>query len=124
MHPTSDSWYPSYDKGHRDEPGVFEECDCYDCCKIPSVEKQRHARWNWQQGGRVACFFWAFDHAQYPKCNVPENVGFHARVSFWGLDDTGMEKWFEYEEDARRFVCHLPAYISREFLFDHGFQMC
>jgi len=125
MHPTNDSWYPSFDRGHYNRPETFEECECWECQMIPAAKRQEHYRWDWEEGGRVACFFWAYDAPHYFTRNPKPNDDFYmARVSFWGCDDTGMEKYFRYEEDARRFVCHLPPYISKEFLWDHGFVGC
>lgn len=124
LHPTSDNWAPSYERSHEDEPKRFEECECFECFLIPPKEKQSRARYSWSEGGRVACNLYVFAEPKYesykPKFDDPTYM---SRVSFWGLDDLGMEKFFQYEEDARRFVCHLPPYISQEFLYDHGFKI-
>jgi hypothetical protein len=95
---------------------------------IPVKERQEHLRWNWEYGGRVACFFTVYDspryYTSYTSNPKPDDDFYMARVSFWGNDDDGMEKCFRFEEDARWFVCHLPPYISKEFLWDHGFAGC
>lgn len=125
MYPVSDNWYPSFGRGYKDEPSIFEECECLECLKIPSKDRQKYARWDWKDGGMVSCFLYVFDSPRGGDrtYNDPSML-YMARVSFWGMDDTGMEKYFQYEEDARRFVCHLPAYLSKDYLFDCGFNFC
>ena len=84
MIPVNDNWYPSYDRGYKDEPYHFEECDCWECLLIPKIERQKHAHWNWQEGGRVSCSMSIFDKPKYlsskPEINDPQYM---ARVSFW-----------------------------------------
>lgn len=128
-HPTSDSWSPSFGRGHEEEPEKFDECECNDCLmqlyQLPQYTRQQQARWLWQCGGTVHSFLYVFDTPCYNVLNPKESdTKYIARVSFWGNDDTGMEKFFQYEEDARRFICHLPPYISMEYLLDCGFQYC
>jgi hypothetical protein len=124
-YPTCDSWYPSIGRGHYHKPKVFEECECWECQTIPRDKRQVMAAYDWEKGGLVKSFITIYNTVQYfnpkyyPKGSTPPP--YIARVSFWGDDDFGMEKFFEYEEDARYFVCHLPSYISKEFLFDNGF---
>lgn len=124
-HPTSSSWYPSLERGCKEEPKIFPECECWECLALPQEDRQTYARWDWQQGGCVSCFLYIYDVPQYiiSKPTVDDKQ-YMARVSFWGLDDTGLEKHFEYEEDARWFVCHLPAFISMEWLWEVGFVHC
>jgi hypothetical protein len=45
-------------------------------------------------------------------------------LSFWGNDDTYMKRFFDSEEELRRFVCHLPVIITMEWLRSRGFVMC
>ncbi len=125
MHPTSDSWYPSFERGCKDRPEVFVQCECLECLALTNEEYQKHALWDWQDGGTVACFLMLYDEPRYYLSKPrPGDPYYMARIAFWGADDSGMEKWFQYEEDARRFICHLPSYISKEFLLDHGFVGC
>src|SRR5579859_8203151 len=93
--PTTDSWHPSYDRGHLEEPSTFELCECWECLALKPKEREESARWNWMHGGRVCVFF-------YPDTR---------HIVVRGLDDTMMEKDFEFEDDARYFVTHLPAFI-------------
>lgn len=129
MHPTNDNWYPSFDRGYGDEPKSFEDCECWECQIASPEERKKNSLWSWKEGGRVACFLTTYSSPQYPIPNsiFPNRSSddyYMARVSFWGLDDFGLEKRFQFEEDARYFVCHLPSYISKEFLWDHGFEFC
>lgn len=125
MHPTNEDWYPSFDRGSCYKPEFFEDCECWECQMLSSKEREKIALWSWREGGRVACFLWTYDSPQYYTSNPKPNDDYYmARVSFWGLDDFGMEKSFQFEEDARWFVCHLPSYISKDFLWDHGFITC
>jgi hypothetical protein len=120
MHPTSDSWYPSFERGYEDEPEEYAECECQDCQSVPPDKKKDHYNWLWRDGGKVACFLRVYSEL---KENIDCEFKYIAKISFWGDDDFGLEKYFQYEDDARRFVCHLPPYISKEFLWDHGFVM-
>jgi hypothetical protein len=124
-HPTSDDWHPSFGRGYEERPEKFEECECNDCLTYPFTpyKRQEQARWDWQRGGIVHSRLYIFDTPRYIVSKPRESdIKYIARVSFCGSDDTTMEKFFEYEEDARRFICHLPPYISMEYLWDYGFR--
>jgi hypothetical protein len=124
--PTCDSWYPSIGRDHCHRPEVFEECDCWECGMIPKPQRQDKAHWDWENGGLVRLSISIYDTLQFfnPKYYPTEFTPppYAARVSFCGDDDFGMEKFFGYEEDARWFICHLPSYISKDFLLNQGFS--
>jgi len=125
LHPTSNSWSPSYDRGYESKPLEYEVCECWDCLLLPIAKRLEEAEWSWMEGGRVSSRLYTWDVPRYmtskPKIG---DVKYTARVTFWGLDDTGMEKFFEYEEDARKFICNLPSIIEMEWLQSIGFGWC
>lgn len=124
-HPTTDDWHPSCERGYEIEPQAYDTCECWECMVLPKHKQQEEAKWDWKCGGKVDCRLYVFDSPTYITSKPgKDDLQYMARVSFWGLDDTGMEKFFEYEEDARRFVCHLPSFISMEWLRSEGFWWC
>lgn len=132
---TLDSWSPSYDRLTEDRPASFDtSCECWECLAKTQEEREREAEWDWMCGGRITCnlqTFAPFDpngksrgRPRPPEDRTWPEPLYQARVSFWGADDTGMEKFFVYEEDARWFVCHLPPFITKEWLGTQGFIYC
>jgi len=118
---TLDSWSPSFDRGHEEEPTRFESsCECWQCLAMSDEERQSAARNDWMRGGRVRCRLLIFESPRSwgGPWNEPR---YQARVSFYGADDCSMKKLFLYEEDARRFVCHLPVFVTQDWLLSHGF---
>lgn len=96
FHPTTDVWHPSYERiGAR----AYRSFWSAEAEAMPKEERE-----DWVYGGLVRSTL-HFD----PPLGKP-------RVSFWGADDTGMERSFDTEEEARRFLCHLPCIITMEWL--------
>lgn len=103
FHPTTDDWYPSFEPPEEEEVWVDGSL----------VQKN--------DGGLVACKFsptlWDLDPKTKKFVEIPS-----PKVVFFGSDDFGMEKDFEYEEDARRFMTSLPSIITVKWLMSQGFK--
>jgi hypothetical protein len=124
---TLDDWHPSHGRDNE-RPLWFRACENLDACRHclakTSEQRERDDENAWRRGGHVECRLYVYPEPVTFGTRTCPDGPYVAKVTFWGLDDTGMERFFRDEESARWFVCHLPVFVTREWLTCVGFIAC